>query len=69
MGNNHLDECHCQLIQLEASRLGFSACGFAKAEPVSEEVANILDRWTERGSHADMQYMERNRHLRLDPRY
>ena len=67
MGNNHLDEKHCQLIQLEASRLGFSACGFAKAEPVSEEVANVLDYWTGRGAHADMLYMERNRHLRLDP--
>ena len=54
-------------IKTEALRLGFSACGFAKAEPVSEEMARVLDHWTDNGYHADMQYMERNRHLRLDP--
>ena len=54
-------------IRAEALRLGFSACGFAKAEPVSEEMARVLDCWTDKGYHADMQYMERNRHLRLDP--
>ncbi|MBR4313048.1 MAG: tRNA epoxyqueuosine(34) reductase QueG [Bacteroidaceae bacterium] len=54
-------------IRTEALRLGFSACGFAKAEPVSEEMARVLDHWTDNGYHADMQYMERNRHLRLDP--
>lgn len=54
-------------IEAEALRLGFSACGFAKAEPVSDEMAQIVDYWVEQGYHADMQYMERNRHLRLDP--
>ena len=54
-------------IRTEALRLGFSACGFAKAEPVSEDMACVLDHWTDNGYHADMQYMERNRHLRLDP--
>ena len=54
-------------IEAEALRLGFSACGFAKAEPVSDETARTVDYWVEQGYHADMQYMERNRHLRLDP--
>lgn len=54
-------------IQAEALRLGFSACGFAKAEPVSDEMAQKLDHWVDMGYHADMSYMERNRHLRLDP--
>ena len=54
-------------IQTEALRLGFSACGFAKAEPVCEEMAKKLDRWVSMGYHADMGYMERNHHLRLDP--
>lgn len=67
MGNSHQHENQCQLIQAEALRLGFSACGFAKAEPVGEAMAKVLDRWTEKGFHAEMQYMERNRHLRLDP--
>ena len=55
------------IIEAEAMRLGFSACGFAKAEPVSEEMAAVLDRWTASGYHAEMGYMERNRDLRLDP--
>lgn len=54
-------------IKAEARRLGFAACGFAKAEPVSGEMARVLDRWTDSHYHAGMQYMERNRHLRLDP--
>ena len=56
-----------QLIRNEALRLGFTACGFAKAESVEDEVAGVLDRWTANGYHADMGYMERNCHLRLDP--
>lgn len=56
-----------QAIRAEALRLGFSACGLAKAEPVSNEVAQTIDHWVELGNHADMSYMERNRHLRLDP--
>lgn len=56
-----------QAIKDEALRLGFSACGFAKAEPVAEGVVEVLDRWTDGGYHADMAYMERNRHLRIDP--
>lgn len=54
-------------IEEEALRLGFTACGFAKAEPVSEEATRVLDHWTGNGYHAGMGYMERNRHLRLDP--
>ena len=56
-----------QAIQTEAKRLGFEACGFAKAEPVDEAMVHVLDHWTDSGYHADMQYMERNRDLRLDP--
>lgn len=56
-----------QAIEAEALRIGFSACGFAKAEPVADDVAHTLDRWTANGYHAGMRYMERNRELRLDP--
>lgn len=62
-----MSERRALAIREEALRLGFSACGFAKAEPVSEEMAGVLDCWIDNGYHADMQYMERNRHLRLDP--
>lgn len=54
-------------IRAEALRLGFSVCGYAKAGPVSDEMAQTLDHWVNNGCHADMGYMERNRHLRLDP--
>lgn len=54
-------------IEAEALRIGFTACGFAKAEPVEEETVQVLDRWTGQGYHAEMGYMERNRELRLDP--
>ena len=56
-----------QAIKSEALHLGFSACGFAQAEPVSDEVAQTVDHWVEQGYQAGMGYMERNRHLRLDP--
>lgn len=56
-----------QAIRQEAVRLGFAACGFAEAEPVGGEMVQVLDRWIANGYHADMGYMERNRHLRLDP--
>ena len=56
-----------QAIKDEALRLGFTACGFAKAEPVAEGAVEVLDRWTDGGCHAGMAYMERNRHLRIDP--
>ena len=54
-------------IEAEALHLGFTACGFAKAESVEEEAVQVLDCWTGQGYHADMGYMERNRELRLDP--
>lgn len=54
-------------IETEALRLGFTACGFAAAEPVSGEVSRKVDHWVELGYHAAMGYMERNRELRLDP--
>ena len=38
-----------QAIKDEAQRLGFSACGFANAEPVDDEVAQVVDHWTEMG--------------------
>lgn len=54
-------------IENEALRLGFTACGFAEAGPVSEEVARTVDHWVAQGYHADMGYMERNCELRFDP--
>ena len=54
-------------IKAEAQRLGFSACGIAKAEPVSPLVAARYRQWLSDGKHASMQYLEKNLDKRLDP--
>jgi len=55
-------------IKAEALRLGFSACGVARAGRVPEEVLKEYDSWIETGYHGDMEYLARNRELRADPR-
>lgn len=54
-------------IKAEALRLGFSACGVARAEPVAEEALRAYDSWVEAGFHGDMEYLARNRALRANP--
>ena len=56
-----------KLIKAEAHRLGFLACGVARAEFLEEE-APRLERWLREGRHGTMGYMERNVDVRLDPR-
>ncbi|MBQ6193687.1 MAG: tRNA epoxyqueuosine(34) reductase QueG [Prevotella sp.] len=55
-------------IKAEALRLGFSACGIAKAEPVDAETAGAFQNWLHEGGNATMQYMENYEDKRLDPR-
>lgn len=55
-------------IKAEAQRLGFSACGVARAEAVPEEVMAQYDAWLAEGHHGTMDYLARNRALRADPR-
>ena len=54
-------------IKAEALRLGFSACGIAKAEPVDEATANMYRSWLANGNNAGMKYLENNLDKRLDP--
>ncbi len=54
-------------IKAQASRLGFVACGLAKAEPVAESFAVRYRRWLELGYCADMDYLRRNVEMRLHP--
>ena len=54
-------------IKAEALRLGFSACGIAKAEPVDRRVADAYRQWLRDGKHASMQYLMNNLDKRLDP--
>lgn len=55
-------------IKAEALSLGFSACGIARAEPVSSDVAEGFMAWLRHGGHATMAYMENHLEKRLDPR-
>lgn len=57
---------HTQQIKTEATRLGFSFCGIAKAEYLEEE-APRLEQWLNQNMHGKMQYMENHFDKRLDP--
>ena len=54
-------------IKAEAQRLGFSACGVAKSEPVDSHTATAFRQWLRDGKHASMHYLENNLEKRLDP--
>lgn len=57
-----------QRVREEATRLGFDAVGFAKAEPVSDEASRSYSQWIEARHHGSMAYMERYDDVRRDPR-
>lgn len=59
LSTSHLKSC--------ASRLGFSACGVAPAEPVDEFVARRYCDWITEGKQADMGYLNNHVEKRLDP--
>lgn len=58
---------YSRLIKAEAQRLGFMACGIAKAGFLEEE-APRLEKWLKNNHHGEMQYMENHFDKRLDPR-
>ncbi|MEX0986117.1 MAG: tRNA epoxyqueuosine(34) reductase QueG [Bacteroidales bacterium] len=53
-------------IKNEALRLGFSACGFSKAEFLPKD-SKRLKSWLDNGYHGSMQYMENHFEKRTDP--
>lgn len=55
-------------IKEEALRLGFAACGIAKADRVSAEAEEELRSWLRDGREADMTWMNNYVDKRLDPR-
>ncbi|UCH15564.1 MAG: tRNA epoxyqueuosine(34) reductase QueG [Bacteroidales bacterium] len=55
-----------EMIKSEAKKLGFDACGIAKAEYLKEE-ARHFKRWLNSKMHGDMKYMENYFHKRVDP--
>lgn len=54
------------MIKAEAFRLGFAACGIAKAGFLTEEAPRLIS-WLDNKYHGQMGYMERNVEKRLDP--
>lgn len=54
-------------IKAEARRLGFFACGAAKAEKVEDYVASAYRKWVAEDGYASMGYMADNVEKRLDP--
>jgi epoxyqueuosine reductase len=54
-----------QIVISLAKEFGFDLIGFAKAEPLNEEVKK-LEVWIEKGFQATMSYMEKNIHKRKD---
>ena len=63
-----LCECHPACFARHAVRAcGACACGIARASEVDAADTAAYDRWLHCGNNADMEYMERNRLVRLDP--
>lgn len=56
-----------ELIKAEAHRLGFLACGIARAGFLEAE-APSLEQWLRQKQHGEMAYMANHFDLRLDPR-
>ena len=54
-------------IKAEAKRLGFFACGIAKAAPVESATAAEVTRWLDNGCFAEMSYMNNYTDKRLNP--
>ena len=54
-------------IRRESRRLGFCACGMAKAEPVDERIARSYRLWIESKGNATMNYLANYMDIRLNP--
>jgi epoxyqueuosine reductase len=60
-------EKYSKMIKAEALRLGFMACGIAKATFLEEEAPRLED-WLNKNHHGEMAYMANHFDKRLDPR-
>ncbi len=68
MSGTYLPPAVAESIKAEAIRLGFDACGIARAEAVPDDIYAGVEAWISAGHHGSMSYMERNTELRRDPR-
>ena len=55
-----------EAIRAEAERIGFAACGFARAD-AADGAGLELQRWLEAGHHGTMGWMEERAHHRVSP--
>ncbi|HOV99128.1 MAG TPA: tRNA epoxyqueuosine(34) reductase QueG [Bacteroidota bacterium] len=53
-------------IKSKAKEIGFSKVGIVRIEPLEIEGKRLLE-WLERGYHADMEWMNRNKEIRINP--
>lgn len=58
---------YSQIVKTTAQKIGFDACGIAKAEPLSQE-AKQLELWLKKGFHGKMHYMEKYFDIRINPK-
>ena len=56
-----------QLIKAKARGLGFTACGIARAEPVSAAEQKKVSQWLGRSYNGKMQFMANHFEKRMDP--
>ena len=56
-----------QHIITQAEKLGFDACGIAKADFLKDD-AERMEQWLDEGCHGEMDYLNRNKEKRYDPR-
>ena len=56
-----------QHIITQAEKLGFDACGIAKADFLKDD-AERMEQWLDKGCHGEMDYLNRNKEKRYDPR-
>ena len=54
-------------VRAEAMRLGFTACGFARAEPVGEAECRYYEEWIASGRNGCMDYAKRYCEVRDNP--
>jgi epoxyqueuosine reductase len=55
-----------EAIRAEAKRLGFVACGFARADAIGDAAADLM-RWIGEGRHGTMEWIETRAHHRVGP--
>ena len=64
--NSYCAKLDSQWLKEAACKVGFDACGIAKATPLREDELQ-LRQWLAAGFHADMHYMAEHVEMRYDP--